>query len=146
MIGGGCKCNFKNWITTSLVVAVLYFGMDMFFTHVCLMKLYQTNAQYFRTQEQMMAMRNWGYAAYIVFGLLFTCIYGSGYEEGKSKALQGFRYGLTIGLFYWGAGLLGMYPYFPWPNQLYLGWFGVGLTEFIVLGVAAGVLFKPKQS
>lgn len=147
MIGGGCgKCNMQNWLVTSLVVAIVYWGLDMFFTHFCMMKLYQANAQFFRTPEEMTATMKWGYAGYLVFGALFSCIFSKGYEAGKPKALQGLRFGLLIGLLYWGAGMLGMYPYFPWPNRLFIDWTVIGVVEFAVLGLVLGLLFKPKQA
>lgn len=139
-----CKCDCKNWLLTGFVIGVLYLGLDMFFHHFCMMKIYLANAQYFRTVDEMMALRWWGYAGYLVFGLLFTCIYSAGYEEGKPKAAQGIRFGLLTGVFYHGSSLLISYPHMPWPNRLYYGWFAIGVVEFIILGFVLGMLYKPK--
>lgn len=139
-----CKCPSKQCFFLGLAIAVLYFGMDMFFHHYCMGKIYADNPQYFRTIDQMMANRSVAYLGYLVFGFLFVCIYKKGYEEGKSGLGQGFRYGLVIGLLYWGASMLLSYPFMPWPDRLYLGWFVVGLFETVVLGTILGALFKPK--
>lgn len=139
-----CKCNFKQWLLLSLVTAVLYFGMDMFFHHYCMGKIYAANPQYFRTMDEMASLRWVAYLGYLVFGFLFVCIYAKGYEEGKSKLGQGFRYGLLVGLLYWGASLLLSYPFMPWPNEIYLDWFAIGLVECVALGTILGFLYKPK--
>lgn len=141
-----CKCDVKSWLINGFVIAVLYLGLDTFFHDYCLKTVYIENAQFFRPMEAMTALKWLGYPAYLLFGLLFVCIYAKGHEEGKSKAGQGLRYGILMGVFYWGTHLLGGYPYMPWPNKLYLDWFAVGLFEFAVLGFILGMIYKPATS
>lgn len=141
-----CKCHFKQWLLLGLAMAVLYFGMDLFFHHYCLSKIYEANAQLWRPINEMMALKWWGYLSYILFGLLFVCIYSKGYQEGKSGAGQGLRFGVLVGLFYWGTHLLGAYPFMPWPNRVYTGWFVIGLFEFLVLGLVLGLLYRAKTA
>lgn len=146
MFGGNCKCDMKSWLINGFVMAVLYLGLDIFFHQFCMKSVYAETAALFRPMEAMMALKWWGYLAYLLFGLLFVCIYSKGYEEGKSKAGQGLRFGVLVGLFYWGTHLLGSYPHMPWPNRLYWGWFGIGLFEFAVLGFILGMIYKPAAS
>lgn len=141
-----CRCDVKSWFISGFVIAVLYLGMDMFFHHYCMGKMYQANFHFFRSMDEMTALRWYGYLGYLVFGLLFVCIYSKGYEEGKSKAGQGLRFGLLMGLFYWGANLLISFPHMPWPKKLYAGWFAIGMVEFVVLGFILGFIFKPKAN
>lgn len=146
MFGGNCKCDVKTWLVNGFVVAVLYLGLDMFFHHFCLAKVYVANAHFFRSMDQMIALRWWGYLGYLVFGLAFACIYAQGYEEGKSKVGQGIRYGLLVGLFYWGSHLLISVPHMPWPKRLYVYWFGIGVFETVVLGFILAMIYKPKSA
>lgn len=139
-----CQCPSKRSLLLAIAIAVLYFGMDMFFHHYCLGKTYAANPQYFRPINEMMDLRWVAYLGYLVFGFLFVCIYAKGYEEGKSGIAQGFRYGVLVGLLYWGASLLLSYPFMPWPNQIYIDWFAIGLFETVVLGTILGALFTPK--
>lgn len=148
MVGSDCKCkcDFKSWLVQGIVVAALYLGMDMFFHHFCMARHYQNFAHLFRSTDEIIHLRGWGYFGYLWFGLLFTCIYMKGYDADRSAYAQGFRYGLLMGLFYWGAQLLISYPYMPWPNRIYAGWFAIGIFEFIVLGFILGFLYKPKAT
>lgn len=146
MMTKDCKCDLKTWLVSGFVIAVLYLGLDMFFHHYCMMKYYTAYAHLFRPMDRMMELRFWGYLGYLIFGLLFTCIYSAGYEEGKSKAGQGIRYGLLVGLFYWGSHLLILFPHGPYPKRIYAGWFAIGVFEFVVLGFILAMIYKPKSA
>lgn len=146
MGGVNCKCDVKKWLFYSVALGALYLGMDMFLHHYCMGKHYREFAHLFRPMEMAMSLRWWGYAGYILFGLLFTCIYMKGYEEGKSGLVQGFRYGLLMGVFYWGASLLISYPHMLYPKRIIAGWFAVGVFEFVFLGCVLGYIYKPKSA
>ncbi|MBI5298793.1 MAG: hypothetical protein HY877_00625 [Deltaproteobacteria bacterium] len=146
MFGGNCKCDVKTWVVQGFVIAVLYLGLDMFFHHYCMMKIYAAHAHLFRPLDAMVPLRWWGYLGYLVFGLLFVCIFAAGYEAAKSKVAQGLRYGLLIGLFYHGSSLLISAPYMPWPKRLLIDWFAIGVAECIILGFILGMLYKPKSA
>ena len=136
------KCSGKGCLVSGLVVAVAFFLMDMFFHHKCMGALYQANMSLFRPMETAQGLFPYMYVGYLLFGMIFTCIFSKGYEAGKANWLQGIRFGFWIGLLYWGAGQLLMYPFCPYPNAIYLGWFAIGMTEFVVLGLITGLLYK----
>ena len=85
------------------------------------------------------------YSGYVLFAFLFTVIYGRGFEPEKKRWLQGLRYGFLMGLFYIGTMILMMFPFVPYSNGLYLGWFVIGMFEFLVLGLIVSLLFKPGE-
>ena len=80
----------------------------------------------------------------LFFSFLFIHIFAKGYEAGKSKVGQGFRFGLVLGLFYVGSQILLMYPYMPIPNDLYVAWFIIGMVEFMILGIITGAMYCKK--
>lgn len=142
-----CVYDKKRFLITVIVVALAYFVMDMFFHHVVLGKVYRVEtANLWRPLPEIMSYRWVAYVGYLVFSFLFVAIFGQGVDLEKSPKGQGIRYGLMIGLFYWGSHLLLSYPFTPWPNKLYGAWFGIGMVEFAVLGIIVEVLFKRRLS
>lgn len=140
------KCNFgkKRFVIALILVALVYFGMDMLFHHVILGKTYEATMNLWRPMDQMMAKRPVAYAGYLVFSFLFLFIFNKGFEKEKGRVGQGVRYGFFIGLLYWGAGLMTAYPFCPWPDNIYLAWFVGGVIECVILGLIAGLLV-PRQ-
>src|SRR3990167_2343632 len=143
---GNCKCNFKNWLVSTVVVAAVYFGLDWVINNNFMAGVFQANSQYLRGPEQIAAMQKWVYAYYLVFAALFTCLYAVGHDPQKPKFAQGVRFGIFIGLFYWGTTILGMYPYVPWTDDFYVKWFVWGMVDAVVLGVITALLHKPKAA
>ncbi|MBI2339587.1 MAG: hypothetical protein HYU99_04340, partial [Deltaproteobacteria bacterium] len=107
--------------------------MDMVFHHLVLGKTYEATMNLWRPMDQIMAKRPVAYVGYFVFSFLFLFIFNKGFEKGKCPKGQGIRYGFLIGFLYWGGHFLLAYPFHPWPDKLYLAWFGIGMVEFIVL-------------
>lgn len=143
---GNCKCDVKNWLVSTVVVAAVYFGLDWVINNNFMAGVFQANSQYFRAPEQMAAMQKWVYAYYLFFAALFTCLYAVGHDSQKPKFAQGVRFGIFIGLFYWGTTILGMYPYVPWSDDFYVKWFAWGMVDAVVLGVITALLHKPKAA
>lgn len=142
------QCNFgkKRFLIALILVAIAYFGMDMVFHHFVLGKTYEATMSLWRPMPEMMAKRWVAYTAYLLFSFLFLFIFNKGFEKGKCPRGQGIRYGFLMGLLYWGTHLLGSYPFNPWPDTLYLAWFGIGMVEFVVLGLIAGLLVSKERA
>ncbi len=143
---GDCKCNFKNWLVSTVIVAAVYYGLDYVINTRFMAGVFAANAQYLRPQEAIASMQAWIIAYYAAFAALFTCLYAAGHDAAKPKLGQGFRFGIFIGLFYWGTTILGMYPYVPWTNDFYVKWFCWGMVDAVVLGVITALLHKPKSA
>lgn len=141
-----CKCDWKRKTLVAVVLAVVYAGMDFFFHHHCLGGIYKETAAMLRPMEEMRSLMWLMYLGYLIFGFVFYCIFGFGFEATKSRGLQGLRYGIMVGILVWGVGNLLMVPFMSYPKELFWGWFAVGMFEYAILGVITGLLYKPKAA
>lgn len=78
-----------------------------------------------------------------VFAVLFTWIYTKGYEPSKPPVGQGVRYGLALGLLYWGAGSLIHLAVIPVSGALAVKWIVFGVIEMAIVGAVVASLYKP---
>ena len=140
-----CHCDVKRKVVVGLGLAIAYCLMDMFFHQVCLGSTYRATLSFWRPMEEAMSLMGWAYLGYVIFALLFYCIYGFGVEKGKPGWQQGLRYGILVAVLIHGAGGLMSYPHLPYPAQLWFGWFLVGLVEYAVLGMITGHFYKAKN-
>lgn len=86
---------------------------------------------------------SWVIAGQLLFVALFTFIYRKGYEAGKAPTGQGARFGLLIGLLYWGAGSLIQYGEFQVPLALALKSLALGVVEIVILGTIVANIYRP---
>jgi hypothetical protein len=134
----------KKWGVVSVVLAALYGGLDYVIHNIMLHDAYMATAHLWRTGDAIQSTMCVAFLGYVIFGVIFSAIYAHGYNPTKSGTSQGIRFGLIMGIFYWGCHLLLAYPYNPWPDHLYRTWFGVGLAEFVLLGLVCGAIYKPR--
>jgi hypothetical protein len=81
------------------------------------------------------------WVGYLVFAPFFALIYVKGYEKGKPGLGQGFRYGLYMGAMLSVMNGFAWYVILPIPLVLAFYWFLATLVEFIVAGIAAGLVY-----
>lgn len=141
-----CIFGKKRFAFAVILTAVAYSLMDMFFHHVVLGSLYKETTTLWRPESEIMQKMWMAYIGYVVFSFLFVMIFGKGFKKGKCAKTQGVKYGLFIGLLYWGSQLLLGYPFHPWPDKLYAAWFGVGMIEFVILGFFVSLFVKPEEA
>lgn len=77
---------------------------------------------------------------YAVMAPLFTWMYSEGYKGGP-PAVEGLRYGLAIGAFFWIGAAVVRYATELIPLNLALYWLGLGILEFAVLGVVVALVY-----
>ncbi len=133
--------NIKRYLLASLGAFVTFQLLDFVIHSVILMKTYQELSSLWR--QDMMSYMWVMYLASAIMTLLFVYIYTKGYE-GKG-AMEGFRFGLIIGLFMQVPGVFGQYTVYPIPFNLALQWFFYGLVEFILAGIVVSLIYKPKE-
>ncbi len=60
--------------------------------------------------------------------------------------MEGVRFGIYIGLFYFLVVSYGTYAMFPIPYKVALSTFLVGFAQSIILGIVAALTYKPKPA
>jgi len=131
---------------TGVVIAALFAGMDYVIHGKILAETYRATAQFWRAPEIIQSKMWIGGLGYVYFGILFAVLYAAGFDPAKPAAGQGTRFGILIGLFFWGGQLLLSYPYQPWPDDLYRAWFGIGFGECVLLGLVIEKIYYPGRS
>jgi len=133
--------NTKRWLLASVAVFVVIGALEFLIHGVLLSGLYQQTASVWRGETQMRQVMWIFWVGYLVFAPFFALIYVKGYEKGKPGLGQGFRYGLYAGAMLCVMNGFGWYVILPIPLALAFYWFLATLVEFIVAGIAAGLVY-----
>ena len=133
--------NAKRWLLASVAVVVVIGVLEFLIHGVLLSDLYRQTAAVWRADTEMRQMMWVFWVGYLVFAPLFALIYVKGYEKGKPGLGQGFRYGLYVGAMLSVMNSFGWYVILPIPLVLAFYWFLAILVEFILAGVAAGLVY-----
>lgn len=132
--------NIKRYLIAVAAVYVAFQVMDIIIHWVILSPVYATLASLWR--QDMMSYMWIMYIAGLIMTFLFIYIFIKGYE-GKG-IMEGIRFGLVIGLFMQIPSAFGGYAMYPIPFSLALQWFIYGMIEFIVAGIIAAAIYRPK--
>ena len=130
--------NLKRYIAASLAVFVGSQVLEYLIHGVMLQSLYAATKQLWRPDmdSKMWIMHVVGF----ITSFLFVYIFAKGYE-GKG-IMEGFRFGLIIGLFTSLPMGYGTYAVMPIPYELAFKWFLYGTAETIVLGIIAALIYR----
>jgi len=134
--------NLKRFLLAAVGVFVVGRVLDYLIHWVLLRTDYEATQQLWRTEAEMKT----GLLLIVgaITALLFVYIFTKGYE-GRGL-LEGVRYGLIIGLFVSIPMAYNSYAVMPIPYSLALEWFLYGLAEYIILGIVAAALYRPKAA
>lgn len=95
--------------------------------------------------ENEMAANTWiHFVSGLFVSFFFVFIFSKGYEN--KGIIEGVRYGLYIGLMMSVPMAYDSYAVYPIPYSLALQWFLYGVVQYIILGVVAALLYKPKAA
>jgi len=133
--------NTKQWLLASVAVFAVIGVLEFLVHGVLLSDLYRQTAAVWRAETEMRQMMWVFWVGYLVFAPLFALIYVKGYEKGKPGLGQGFRYGLYVAAMLSVMNSFGWYVILPIPLVLAFYWFLAILVEFILAGVAAGLVY-----
>lgn len=116
--------------------------VDYIVQHKVLMNLYAATAHLWRPEAEIMQRLPYIYLVYAVTALVFTYIYAKGYEGKPSRIGEGVRFGLIIGFFLSFSMAMMCYVTMPIPKELAFGWFASGMVEYLIAGIAVGLIYK----
>jgi hypothetical protein len=132
--------NVKRFIIASIAVFLAFEIIDAIVHMGILGKTYES-MQIWR--EDMMSKMWIMHVCTLILAFLFTYIFIKGYEN---KGIgEGARYGVIIGLFANIPYAFYSYASYPLPFSLCLQWFIYGMIEFIICGLIAAAIYKPKE-
>jgi hypothetical protein len=134
--------NVKRWLLASVVVAIVFFALEFVVHGFLLSDIYMQTASVWRPMQEMEQTIWLMWLGYIVFAPFFVLIYAKGYEKGKPGWAQGLRFGFYVGAMLSVIHSFGWYVILPIPMALAVYWFAAILVEFIVVGIAAGLVYK----
>ena len=135
--------NIKRFIIASVVVFVAASILGFLIHNVILMGTYESLTGIWRAKADMTSLMWIMYPVGLVVSFLFVYIFTKGYE-GKG-ILEGLRYGIWIGLFVNLPAAFSQYVVYPIPFSLAIQWFIYGMLEFIIIGLVAAAIYKPKS-
>jgi hypothetical protein len=135
----------KRFILAAVGAFALIVFCDVLIHHVWLGEVYRANAQWWRPADEMRAMVGLMYLSEALLALLLTFIYTKGYEGGKGRLGQGFRFGVLMGLLLALPSSLMKAFVYPYPADLILAWMVGTLAEMTLAGLMIGYIYKPAE-
>ena len=132
--------NVKRFIIASIVVFLAFEIIDAIIHAGILSKTYESMNIW---RPDMMSKMWIMHLGTFILAFLFTYIFIKGYEN-KGIA-EGARYGVIIGLFANIPYAFYSYATYPLPFSLCLLWFIYGMIEFIICGLIAAAIYKPRK-
>jgi len=132
--------NVKRFVVAVIVVFIVFQIFDFIIHGIILAPTYETMKSVWR--PDMMSKMWIMYITSFILSLLFVYIFTKGYEARGIG--EGIRYGLLIGFFMNVVGAFNQYVIYPIPFSLALQWLIYGMIEFIICGIIAALIYKPK--
>lgn len=134
--------NKKRWVLASIAVFVVAMALEYIFNAYCLKAAYAEVAHLWRPLPEMLKLMPLYWVAAFVVSFIFVYIYAKGYEAKGSGILEGLRFGFWVGLFV-NLGMVTItYATMPITQRLAVDWFLTGMTEYLVVGAVAGLIYR----
>lgn len=134
--------NIKKWIIASIVIFILDQILAWIVHGIILKGCYEATAHLWRPTAEMNQMMWLMWLSGLIWAFLFVYIFAKGYE-GKGL-IEGFRYGIVIGIFFSLTTSLGTYSVQPIGFGLAASWFIFGFIQIIIYGLIAALIYAPK--
>lgn len=132
--------NVKRYLLSVLAVFIAMIVLNFIIHSIILMGTYTTLKELWR--PDMMDYMWIMYITELILSFLFVYIFTKGYEN--KGIIEGIRYGLIMGVMIDGIGAFAQYMVYPLPINLAVQWSIYGILRFILLGVVAALIYRPK--
>jgi len=131
--------NKQGWISF-IAVFVLFVVLSFLVDGILLAQTYESLKALWR--PDMMSLMWVYYVIMFVGAFFFVLVFSRGYE-GKG-VMEGFRYGLYIGI-WMGIGMAyGTYAMIAIPYSLALTWFFTNIVQYVLAGMVTAAIFGKK--
>lgn len=131
--------NKQGWISF-IAVLVLFAVLSYLVDGILLSSTYESTKDLWR--PDMMSLMWVYYVIMIVGAFFFVLVFSRGYE-GKG-IMEGFRYGLYIGI-WMGIGMAyGTYAMIAIPYSLAISWFFSAIVQYVLAGMITAAIFGKK--
>lgn len=137
--------NLKRWLHASLAALAVILGLEIVLYSTLLQDMYRQTAAVWRPGPDLARLMPLLWAGMAVSALFFTLIYAQGYERHKAGVVQGMRFGLYMGLFYFTLYGAVAYVVLPIPAVLAAWWFLGGIVEYVAAGAIVGWMYRTEQ-
>ena len=133
--------NVKKFLLAVVSVFVVFELIDFVIHSFILSDTYESLQHLWRPDmmDYMWVM----YITVFIWSLFFVYIFTKGYQN--RGWLEGLRYGLLIGILMLVVGMFNQWVVYPLPIGLVIQWFIFGLVQFMICGVVAALIYKPKE-
>ena len=130
---------------TAVAVFAVMFVYEWLVHSVLLSNIYATTPQLWRPKTEICHHFHFMIAGYVFYALFFTVIFSKGFEKSKPSLEQGYRFGMLMGLLLGPISGFGWYAIMPISFNLAVAWFAACFIENLLLGLTAGLVYKPSK-
>lgn len=136
--------NWKRLLMAFLLVLVAQVVLDFIFHTLILGGYYSafSLSGLFRPESEMASYFWVRLITYLVFCFFFVLIFVKGYEY--RGLIEGIRYGICMAIFIGFVMSFNMFVWFGIPYWLAWVWIVIDLVEFIIMGIIAALVYKPR--
>jgi hypothetical protein len=136
--------NYARVVIAGLIATIVFFTYGFLIFGVLIAKYYAPYPGVYRSAASLQSYIPIGVVSTFVAILVLTLIYAKGYEGGSGVA-GGFRFGLLVGIFVVCAVVADEYVTLNIGRGLALAMAAGRLTEWSVIGVTIGLIYKPTK-
>lgn len=136
--------NWGRYVLTGLVASLVLFVGDILIHGLALEPYYMKDYTFARSQTDSPAPMIVPILRLLIWGYFMTWIYTYGVHPARAGWLQGLRFGLLLGLFYWSTYGLLEYVILPIPFWYIPAWVVLGALQSGIAGLTIGLIYKTK--